>query len=95
MSATGPAGEGAKRLACIAARAADEKKAEHTLVLAVGEVLAITDYFVDVPHQGETVRARWLDGCLKAPDLAPVAAWFAHHLPPGPARVPAGLGPED
>jgi hypothetical protein len=25
----------------------------------------ITDYFVDVPHQGETVRARWLDGCLK------------------------------
>ena len=46
MSATGPAGEEAKRLACIAARAADEKKAEHTLVLAVGEVLAITDYFV-------------------------------------------------
>ena len=30
----------------MAARAADDKKAEHTLVLAVGDVLAITDYFV-------------------------------------------------
>jgi ribosome-associated protein len=36
----------ARELACVAARAADEKKADHTLVLAVGEVLAITDYFV-------------------------------------------------
>ncbi|MEN9643627.1 MAG: hypothetical protein RL238_296 [Actinomycetota bacterium] len=36
----------ARELACIAARAADDKKADHTLVLAVGEVLAITDYFV-------------------------------------------------
>jgi hypothetical protein len=26
---------------------------------------AISDYFVDVPHQGEIVRARLLDGCLK------------------------------
>ncbi|MBI4624156.1 MAG: hypothetical protein HY736_13195, partial [Verrucomicrobia bacterium] len=26
---------------------------------------AITDFFVDVPHEGETVRARWLDGALK------------------------------
>lgn len=25
----------------------------------------IADFFVDVPHQGETVRARWLDGALK------------------------------
>ncbi len=23
----------------------------------------VTDYFVDVPHAGELVRARWLDGC--------------------------------
>ena len=30
----------------MAARAADDKKAEHTMVLAVGDVLAITDYFV-------------------------------------------------
>jgi ribosome-associated protein len=30
----------------VAARAADDKKADQTLVLAVGEVLAITDYFV-------------------------------------------------
>ena len=30
----------------MAARAADDKKADHALVLAVGEVLAITDYFV-------------------------------------------------
>lgn len=36
----------ARELACVAARAADDKKAEHTLVLAVGEVLQITDYFV-------------------------------------------------
>jgi hypothetical protein len=26
---------------------------------------AISDYFVDVPHEGEVVRARWLDGALK------------------------------
>jgi len=25
----------------------------------------ITDFFVDVPHSGEIVRARWLDGALK------------------------------
>ncbi len=36
----------ARELACVAARVADDKKAEHTLVLAVGEVLSITDYFV-------------------------------------------------
>lgn len=36
----------ALELAKVAARAADDKKAEHTLVLAVGDVLAITDYFV-------------------------------------------------
>lgn len=36
----------ARDLACVAARAADEKKADDTLVLAVGDVLAITDYFV-------------------------------------------------
>ena len=40
------AAEAACELACVAARAADDKKADHTLVLAVGEVLAITDYFV-------------------------------------------------
>lgn len=33
-------------LACAAARAADDKKAEDTLVLEVGPLLAITDYFV-------------------------------------------------
>lgn len=26
---------------------------------------AITDFFVDVPHAGEIVRARWLEGALK------------------------------
>ncbi|MBI4934011.1 MAG: ribosome silencing factor [Actinobacteria bacterium] len=41
-----PGAQAAKELACVAARAADDKKADHTLVLAVGEVLAITDYFV-------------------------------------------------
>ena len=25
----------------------------------------VTDYFVDVPYEGETVRARWVDGVLK------------------------------
>jgi ribosome-associated protein len=40
------AAEAARELAVVAARAADEKKADHTLILAVGEVLAITDYFV-------------------------------------------------
>lgn len=40
------AAEAALELAVVAARAADAKKAEHTLVLAVGDVLAITDYFV-------------------------------------------------
>jgi len=46
MSTLGSGAEAARALACVAARAADEKKAEHTLVLAVGEVLSITDYFV-------------------------------------------------
>jgi ribosome-associated protein len=36
----------ARELACLAARVADDKKADHTLVLAVGDVLQITDYFV-------------------------------------------------
>ncbi len=40
------AAESAVELAKVAARAADEKKAEHTVILAVGDVLAITDYFV-------------------------------------------------
>ena len=44
--ATQTAAEAAKALAVVAARAADDKKAEHTLVLAVGDVLSITDYFV-------------------------------------------------
>jgi ribosome-associated protein len=33
-------------LACLAARAADDKKADDTIVLAVGELLNITEYFV-------------------------------------------------
>ncbi len=41
-----PGAAAARQLACVAARAADDKKADHTLVLAVGEVLSITDYFV-------------------------------------------------
>jgi ribosome-associated protein len=40
------AAEAARTLAVVAARAADDKKAEHTLILSVGDVLAITDYFV-------------------------------------------------
>ncbi|CAB4362293.1 MAG: ribosome silencing factor [Actinobacteria bacterium] len=36
----------ALELAKVAAKAADDKKADHTLVLEVGEVLSITDYFV-------------------------------------------------
>ena len=30
-----------------------------------GAACAVTDFFVDVPHGGEVVRARWMDGCLK------------------------------
>ena len=33
-------------LACVAARAADDKKADDTIVLNVGELLGITEYFV-------------------------------------------------
>jgi ribosome-associated protein len=33
-------------LACVAARAADDKKADATIVLSVGELLNITEYFV-------------------------------------------------
>ena len=36
----------ARALAVLAARTADEKKADNSLVLAVGDVLAITEYFV-------------------------------------------------
>jgi ribosome-associated protein len=36
----------ARDVAITAARTADDKKAERTLVLFVGEVLSITDYFV-------------------------------------------------
>lgn len=43
---TSPGAIAAADLARVAARAADDKKAEHTLILAVGEVLQITDYFV-------------------------------------------------
>jgi ribosome-associated protein len=43
---TQTAGEAALELAKVAARAADDKQAEHTLVLEVGDVLQITDYFV-------------------------------------------------
>jgi ribosome-associated protein len=41
-----PGALAARELACVAARAADDKKADQTLVLAVGDVLQITDYFV-------------------------------------------------
>jgi ribosome-associated protein len=36
----------ARQLAVLAARTADDKKAADTIVLFVGDVLAITDYFV-------------------------------------------------
>jgi len=39
-------GDETTRWAIAAARAADEKKGEDTVVLTVGEVLAITEYFV-------------------------------------------------
>jgi ribosome-associated protein len=35
-----------KELACVAARAADDKKATDTLVIEVGPILAVTEYFV-------------------------------------------------
>lgn len=35
-----------KALACTAAEAADDKKADDTIVLSVGELLNITEYFV-------------------------------------------------
>jgi ribosome-associated protein len=35
-----------RALACIAARAADDKKGEDIIILDVGDLLAITDYFV-------------------------------------------------
>jgi len=35
-----------KHLACVAARAADDKKATDTLVIEVGPILAVTEYFV-------------------------------------------------
>jgi ribosome-associated protein len=35
-----------QQLAIVAARAADDKKADHTLILHVGGVLSITEYFV-------------------------------------------------
>lgn len=38
--------EGDARWPVVAAQAASSKKAENTVVLAVGEVMAITDYFV-------------------------------------------------
>jgi ribosome-associated protein len=40
------AAEVALELAKVAAKAADDKKADRTLILQVGEVLEITDYFV-------------------------------------------------
>jgi ribosome-associated protein len=43
---TTPVSTAALELAKVAARAADDKKADNTIVLAVGDVLAITDYFV-------------------------------------------------
>jgi ribosome-associated protein len=48
MSPTPPEGvsDEAMELAIAAARAADDKKGEDTLILAVGPVLAITDAFV-------------------------------------------------
>ena len=40
------AAEVALELAKVAAKAADDKKADRTIILQVGEVLEITDYFV-------------------------------------------------
>ncbi len=40
------AAQAALQLATVAAKAADDKKADRTLTLQVGEVLQITDYFV-------------------------------------------------
>lgn len=40
------AADEAKELAITAARAGDERKAEDMIILAVGELLSITDYFV-------------------------------------------------
>src|SRR3954451_22203616 len=37
---------GSKELACLAARVADDKKATDTLVIEVGPILAVTEYFV-------------------------------------------------
>ena len=45
-AAVSAAAEAARTLAVVAARAADDKKADHTLILSVGDVLQITDYFV-------------------------------------------------
>jgi len=65
----------------------------HTRILAVFVRLARRDrkpgYLVHLPRIW-----RQLEGRLSAPELAPVAAWFAHHLPPGPGRTAAGLGLE-
>jgi ribosome-associated protein len=41
-----PATDDSRDLAIVAARAADDKKADHTLILGVGAVLGITEYFV-------------------------------------------------
>jgi ribosome-associated protein len=45
MTATDPLAA-SRELAVVAARAADDKKAEHTMVLHVGNVLTITEYFM-------------------------------------------------
>lgn len=52
-TATSPAEAGARELAIAAARCADEKQGRNIVVLDVGDVLAITEYFVvvDAPNR--------------------------------------------
>ena len=49
-------------LARVAARAADDKKADNTLILAVGDVLAITDYFVITSASNRRLVKTVVDG---------------------------------
>jgi len=60
---TGPAEQGLSRAvpdaALLAARAADEKTGENTVVLAMGELLGVTDAFV-ITHGRNTRQVRTL-----------------------------------
>jgi ribosome-associated protein len=56
-------------LACLAARAADDKKAEDTIVLAVGELLQITEYFVVTSASNRRLVRTVVDGVEQAVKL--------------------------